>query len=188
MPHSDQALSPARRHHAPVETLRQNWSNHPQPSGSRPTPAKPRQVHIGDRLNSRIGIRERPIKIFLSESPHTEVFGLQVRLIGFRTDGAGIHRDMLAIASQQLGLQGLGRRLCDLVLDGKDIVHLPVVSLGPKMKTIIRLNQFRRDAYVIAVAAYASLKDMSDTEFASHVTYVLVPALELKSGRPSNDL
>src|SRR4029077_8696719 len=51
-------------------------------------------------LNSRIGIRERLIKIFLTESPLTEVFGLQVRLIGFRIGSAGIRRNRPAIASQ----------------------------------------------------------------------------------------
>jgi hypothetical protein len=61
-------------------------------------------------------------------------------------------------------------------------------ALRPKLKTVACLDQFRRDAYMVAVAPNTSLKNIGHSELPSHIAQVFVFPFELKGGGPPDDL
>ena len=60
----------------------------------------------------------------------------------------------------------------DLVLDGKDIVQVAVIGLGPNAMPIGRVDQLSRDAHAVAGLAHAALDDMCDTQPMPNLLYV----------------
>src|SRR5260370_18730637 len=109
-------------------------------------------------------------------------------LIRLRIRAAQVRNNRLAVASQQLQLQPLGRGQRNLILYGEDVLDLPIVGLRPKLKTVVCLDQFRADAYMVAVAPHTSLTNIGHAELPPHIAQVFVLALELKRRGTSNDL
>src|SRR5258708_4546403 len=75
--------------------------------------------------------------------------------------------------SSQLHLQGVGNRAGDIVLDGKNIRHLAVITFRPQMRFIGYLDKLRRDPNAIARSAHASLKNGSYSEPFTDCTQIL---------------
>src|SRR5258708_28640369 len=66
--------------------------------------------------------------------------------------------------SSQLHLQGVGNRAGDIVLDGKNIRHLAVITFRPQMRFIGYLDKLRRYPNAIARSADAALENGSYSE------------------------
>jgi hypothetical protein len=64
----------------------------------------------------------------------------------------------------------------DFVLNGENVRHSTVKSLGPEMKTVAGVNQLGRDPESIAHLLYAALQDRVDVQQAPDLADVDFPA------------
>ena len=71
--------------------------------------------------------------------PHEVVPALQDEVVGFHVVRWSFHERRVS-APQELDLQFLDDRLCDLVLHLEHIVHVPVEPLGPQVVTIAHVD------------------------------------------------
>ena len=78
-----------------------------------------------------------------------------------------------------------GRR--DLVLDGEDVLQIPVVALGPDVVVGLAVDQLHRDAHPVAGLAHAALDDVVHAQFARDLLHVHRLALELERGVARDD-
>src|SRR5262249_14005187 len=70
----------------------------------------------------------------------------------------------------------------DLVLDGEDIIELPVVSLSPDPAAGGGVDQLRCDTHAVSGPAYAALDDVCHAELASDLLDV-APSFARDPGR-----
>jgi hypothetical protein len=80
--------------------------------------------------------------------------------------------DALALRTLDLGSDDAGRQrpdnaLCDLVLDGKNILKPAVVFVGPDVMTRRRVDELSGDAHAIANLAHAAFEHIAHAEFAA---------------------
>jgi len=61
---------------------------------------------------------------------------------------------------------------------GKDIAHVAIVSLGPKMVSLARVDELRRDPQALAAFPHASLEDVASPELLTDCANVDVLTLE----------
>ena len=78
------------------------------------------------------------------------------------------------------GAQAIDNGLCDLVLDGEDVVHRPVVALGPELIPVRNVDQLRGDPYAIPDRSDAPLEHSRHVQLAPDALEVVVLALERK--------
>ena len=74
----------------------------------------------------------------------------------------------------------------DFVLQGKNVVHRPIVTLGPEMGAIIRFDQLRRDPHPARGFAHAAFEHVTHAEFAADLLDVDRLAL-VDEGRVAGD-
>jgi hypothetical protein len=54
----------------------------------------------------------------------------------------------------------------DFVLQGKDLIHVAVIPLGPNVITGFRVDKLRHNAHPFAAAPHAAFQHVSHTKFA----------------------
>ena len=105
--------------------------------------------------------------------PVEEVSAEHQKALGFWIVGAALHRlcdfgiDLSADAvaglfAEQPGPDLFDDRSGDVVLDGKDIVHRPVVGFGPELKSVLDLDELDRDADAVACSSDAAFENGRD--------------------------
>src|SRR5260370_733636 len=88
---------------------------------------------------------------------------LQIELMGGKV-GCPPRDDWLVRLPDQLHLEHVHDRRGDFALNGKDIVHLAVVTFGPQMAAVGDSDQLRGDANPIAGPPYAAFEDVRHRE------------------------
>jgi hypothetical protein len=58
----------------------------------------------------------------------------------------------------KLGPESDGDSLRDLILYGENIIHLPVISFRPDMKSVFNIDQLGCDAEFVALFSYAAFQ------------------------------
>ena len=74
-----------------------------------------------------------------------------------------------------------------LVLEGKDILKVSVVVLGPEVRTRIGFDQLGRYSDAVAGAPHAALQNIAHTQFATNPAYIDRLALVLEAGVAGDD-
>ncbi len=80
--------------------------------------------------------------------------------------------DALHFGPTQVRLDGADDIQGDFVLNLENVIERTVEALAPKMASAFRLDHLRGDAHTTVVFAYASLKQVSYAEFATHAFHV----------------
>ena len=62
--------------------------------------------------------------------------------------------------------------MCHLVLDGKDVLKRSVVTFGPDVVSVGRIDQLRRDTDAVSHLAHAALEHVAHAELAPDLAYV----------------
>ena len=73
---------------------------------------------------------------------------------------------------RQLHLQGSGDSRRNLVLNGKDVSHFTIKTLGPNLKTIVSIDQLGGDADAIAGPPHTALYQGRHTELTRDIADV----------------
>ena len=87
---------------------------------------------------------------------------LQEKLIGLRVDARLRGRRCI-----QLHLEILRHKADDLILQCKDVLHLPVEIVRPHLEAVRGVDQLRGNAHAVALLLDASLDDECDAELPS---------------------
>ena len=58
------------------------------------------------------------------------------------------------------------------ILKVEDVSNRPGVAVGPDMRTVVPIDELRRDPYVDAGTLNAALKNVSNAEIATHLPYI----------------
>jgi hypothetical protein len=76
---------------------------------------------------------------------------------------------------------------CDLILDGKNILQVAIIVLGPKMARALGIDQLRGDPDAVSSLANAPLQNVTDPEVASDVAHVSRLPLPLEARIAGDD-
>ena len=75
----------------------------------------------------------------------------------------------------------------DLVLDGEHVAQFAIVSLGPDMLAVRRVDQLDGDAHRIAGLAHAALDHVTRAQFPPYLAHVGAEPLVGKGGMARDD-
>src|SRR5664279_6089768 len=106
----------------------------------------------------------------LGRKPSLVITGLEEGFIGSRVRHVAMLRWRIP---GKLNAERAGDGRGNFVLQGKDVSHDAVVALGEQMGAVVRRDELGTDAYAVAGAAHAALKDGADTERRSYRANVL---------------
>ncbi len=104
---------------------------------------------------------------------------LEVKLVGLRI-ACGANFDRLFFFREQLNLQGCNDRCRDVILHGKNVADVPIITLSPEMAVPLDINKLRIDPHLPAGHANAAGKHEIDIELLRDLGHATVPALERK--------
>ena len=88
----------------------------------------------------------------------------------------------------QLEPQGIGNRLRDVVLHGKNIVELPVVCFRPEVIACGDVDELCGYAYLVAHLAHRPLENGRNVERIADLADIVIVAAELERRRACRDL
>src|SRR3546814_19372819 len=89
---------------------------------------------------------------------------------------------------RSLHLQRIDDAAGDVVLDREHVLHLAVVGFRPEVRVGSGIDQLRRDAHVLAGAAYAAFEYRADAQLSRHGGDAGLLALEHERGGARRDL
>ena len=107
-----------------------------------------------------------------------QVTAFEVKLVGLQI----LRRGFDARPESDLELFGNGAR--NLILDGEDILHLPVVAVGPQLEAVSGVHQLGGDADPIAGAPNAAVKNVDNAKFGGNLADLRVLALKRERRTP----
>src|SRR5260370_40879814 len=84
----------------------------------------------------------------------------EVKIIGFQVVG------IVPLRGPELQPQSACYRTRDLLLNGKNVAHLPIVGTGPEVLAVRSADQLRGDPKLVSYPAHAPLQQDSDVELA----------------------
>ncbi len=144
-----------------------------------------RQSEIRIQLDGLFEHLQRVVDVFAVRV----VSAAQIKIVGLGIL-RGLARDDFFFLRRQRDAQGLGDAARDFLLDGEDILQLPVVTLGPDGMPRRGFDQLRGDAHAIARAADRTLEHVGCAELLAHLLrgYRLVPELEHLRAREDFEL
>ena len=87
------------------------------------------------------------------------------------------HCDFLFFAAGEFRFERYGNFLGDVTFDTKDVDHFAIVSVGPKMIILERVDQLYRDAHLIARFLDAALENIGDAELLCDLAQIAGRAL-----------
>jgi len=108
-----------------------------------------------------------------------ELSPLQVVIVRFDVAGFGRFQGGDEISSQR-DLKRLGDASGDLVLDREDVLHVPLVLLGPEPIAVVDVDEPGGHPHSIAGFPHASLENRSDVELVADLPDVHRRSLELE--------
>ena len=145
-----------------------------------PTPSPKAQVAFVKTRDRAAGVRQALELLEFSGVKGKRLFPKKPRLaLRFFGHGLAVVRHPLNPTSPRLDIRSgrvvqprmftlreldlhLGRQhQSDFVLDSEDVVHGPVVTLGPEVRTILGVDQLRRDPNAVAALTNAAFKHVS---------------------------
>jgi hypothetical protein len=91
----------------------------------------------------------------------------QIKIVGLDVVSASLLYRLLLIR-QQLEFQRADNGFGYLVLQGKDVVQVAIVALGPNVIVARSVNQLCGDSYTAAGLAHAPFQNVPDSKFARH--------------------
>src|SRR5262249_40542118 len=86
----------------------------------------------------------------------------------------------LSGAARELNAQFGGNRLGYFILNSKDVVELPIVFLGPRLQSVVHVDQLNVDAHLVAGLLQTSFENMCHPECSPDFLEIEIPALELE--------
>ena len=130
-------------------------------------------VHI--ELNGFIKFINREFDL-LTAAGINSLLGLQIQLINLRTRALRLcDQD---VTTQKFRLQLLEYFVGDLVLNREDVGQLTIIGFRPQMKSVIDLNELRRDAHLSAGLANGPLENMGNAEGITDSAQVIIAPFE----------
>ena len=96
--------------------------------------------------------------------------------------------DRFFLFRKKFNLQGVDNRVRNLILQGKDVVQIAVVTFGPDVTVVGTVNQLRGDPDATGRFAHAPFQDMADVELTGHPANIHRLAFESKCGISRNDM
>ena len=100
--------------------------------------------------------------------------------------GGGLFLNRQSLRSCDFGVQSFGDFLRDLALNGKQIVQIAVVLLGPDMGVSARVDQLRVQTKMRAGSADAALQNMRYTQIIADLTEISFATI-IHHTRPADD-
>ena len=73
-------------------------------------------------------------------------------------------RNCASFRASQVGLQRFRDFLCDIAFDRKNIVQLPIVTLRPKMRVVLGIDQLDMHSHPVAGFADAAFQNIRNAE------------------------
>ena len=112
-----------------------------------------RGFEVSSRLGKIVFIKAPQMPI----TPNGKIPGIEVlRCLALKT---------FCFGGNERWCDGSGDRFCNLVLHGKYVVQVAIITLRPNMVAGKRVNQLRRDAYAVATFPNAALEDVPCSKF-----------------------
>src|ERR1700732_2210795 len=141
-----------------------------------------RQLRVEpDCLSEQLARAEGVFAPDLMEMPHTLSHGIP-RVEIFRSADCRPRLDL-----EQFRLDCACNALGDLVLNGEDIGEVPVIPLGPDVRSGSCVNQLRRDANPVRRFPHAAFQHITYPQLAAHLLHVDCAPLVGEARVPSDD-
>src|SRR5215472_17538171 len=91
-----------------------------------------------------------------------------------------VNDEWLSGTASELNAQFGGNRLGNFILDRKDVIELAIVFLGPRLQSVVHVDQLHIDAHLIAGLLQTPFENMCYPECLPNFLQIEIAALELE--------